>query len=332
MKITDVIGYVGRIKPNAFSDDDVTRWVSEVDGLVTTEVFQLDPMEFRPYVLSDSYTAEGMCFPNSDLIRLKSPLPEDFTVGGLMKLTAGAGSMYAENSGSTKYRIEAVSADGLEIRLHADFQATGREEDTADWVLDFDGTGTQLLVRFPHDKIYAAYVIAQIDFANGEYNKYENSLRMFNSYWGEYCRWFSRTYRPADRDPSKTGAYLSAYAVALKHGFYGSEEDWLRSLHGADGSSGVWISEDLNDWPDEDRHLWLLRNDESGEEFTVPDGLMLYPNGQIGLADGSQPVGDPVAIQIGLPVVTAADNGDVLQVVNGAWAKAEIEDWTGGSF
>lgn len=318
MKLTELIAYVGRVKPHAFTDADVARWASEVEGLVCTEVFLLDPQEFAPYVLSAAYTAEGICFPEEDLVRLKSPLPEEFSVGGLMKLTAGAGSIYGLNSGSEKYRIEEISADGCEVRLRAEFPATGREEDAADWTLAFDGTGAELLVRPPHDKLYAAYVIAQIDFANGEYDKYENTLKMFNGYWGEYCRWYSRTFRPADRDIAATGAYLSGYAVALKHGFYGTEEDWLRSLHGADGSSGVWISDDLADWPEPNRHLWILRDEEEGEEVEVPDGLRCQ-NGTLQLTDGQTGVGEPVTLPPALPEVTAADNGKILTVVNGEW-------------
>ena len=48
--------------------------------------------------------------------------------------------------------------------------------------------------------------------------------------------------------------------------------------------------------------------------------------------DGSVPVGTAIPIQVGLPAVSAADNGAVLRVVNGVWAKATIPEWTGGSF
>lgn len=57
---------------------------------------------------------------------------------------------------------------------------------------------TILLVDPPHDKLYAPYLEAKIDYANGEYNKYQNSMQMFNSFWGEFMRWFARVYRPAD--------------------------------------------------------------------------------------------------------------------------------------
>ena len=53
-------------------------------------------------------------------------------------------------------------------------------------------------VRIPPVKLYAPYLEAKIDYANGEYNKYQNSMQMFNSFWGEFMRWFARVYRPAD--------------------------------------------------------------------------------------------------------------------------------------
>lgn len=33
-----------------------------------------------------------------------------------------------------------------------------------------------------------------------------------------------------------------------------------------------------------------------------------------------------------LPTVTSDDNGDFLMVVSGAWAKASLSEWTGGSY
>lgn len=56
----------------------------------------------------------------------------------------------------------------------------------------------ELLVKPPHDKLYPAYLEARIDYANGEYNKYQNTMQMFNEFFGEFMRWFALTYRPAD--------------------------------------------------------------------------------------------------------------------------------------
>ncbi|MFR3291357.1 MAG: hypothetical protein ACLTSG_14585 [Lachnospiraceae bacterium] len=35
---------------------------------------------------------------------------------------------------------------------------------------------TTMLVRPPHDKLHPAYLEARIDFANGEYEKYQNTF------------------------------------------------------------------------------------------------------------------------------------------------------------
>jgi len=63
------------------------------------------------------------------------------------------------------------------------------------WPEDKDGA---MLVEPPHDKLYWAYLTAMIDFANGEYNKYQNTMQMFNASFGEFMRWYALNYRPAD--------------------------------------------------------------------------------------------------------------------------------------
>lgn len=92
-----------------------------------------------------------------------------------------------------------------------------------------------LLVRPPHDKLYIAYLNAMIDFANGEYERYQNSMAMFNSHYNEFVRWFASVYRPADHGRGRAVYYLTAYGIAVKHGYTGTEEEWLLSLKGEKG-------------------------------------------------------------------------------------------------
>jgi len=61
-----------------------------------------------------------------------------------------------------------------------------------------DNASDELAVMPPHDKIYPLYLQAKIHFANGEYDRYANAMAMFNAAWGEFVRWFARTYSPAD--------------------------------------------------------------------------------------------------------------------------------------
>ena len=106
---------------------------------------------------------------------------------------------------------------------------------TYEWPTD---ENTELLVKPPHDKLYLAYLIAMIDFTNGEYNKYANTVAMFNTHLSEYAAWFQRTYRPADNGGGFPGYYISAYGIAVNHGFVGTEAEWIASLKGDDGEPG----------------------------------------------------------------------------------------------
>ena len=57
--------------------------------------------------------------------------------------------------------------------------------------------GAELLVAPPHDDIYTLWLQAKIDEANGEYNKYVNSMQIYNEHFGNFVRWFASLYEPA---------------------------------------------------------------------------------------------------------------------------------------
>lgn len=63
--------------------------------------------------------------------------------------------------------------------------------------LDSNGD-RETLVSFPHDGLYVTYLTAKIDELNGEYNKYANTMQMFNGQLNSFKRWFAQTYEPAN--------------------------------------------------------------------------------------------------------------------------------------
>lgn len=147
MTISKVIGLVDQIKPNDFSDEVKIIWLSECEGMVQTEVWQIAKEDVVTY---DGQTA-------ADTVLLADP---------------------------------------------------------------------------PHDKIYQAYLMAMIDFANGEYKKYQNTMQIFNTWLREYMRWYAQRYRPASENTEPwRGYYFTAYGIAVKHGFTGTEEEWLAWLY-----------------------------------------------------------------------------------------------------
>lgn len=117
----------------------------------------------------------------------------------------------------------------------------------------------ELTAPMPYDKLYMQYLMAQIDYANGEYSKYQNTMQMFNACYTEYVHYVAEVLAPADGRAELLQYYLSAYAIAKKHGYTGTEEQWLQSLHGADGRGTKmqyqgkviqWATDGTEDWHD----------------------------------------------------------------------------------
>lgn len=110
----------------------------------------------------------------------------------------------------------------------------------------------ELLVPFPWDELYVHYLEAMVYYSNGEFDRYRNSYEMFNKKELDYRQWYARNQLPITLEAlkrrdctvvtegrgSKPFWYLSAYALAVKHGYTGTEEEWLAELVGPQGPKG----------------------------------------------------------------------------------------------
>ena len=65
---------------------------------------------------------------------------------------------------------------------------------TADTPLD-----TVLLVPAPWDEVYLRWLEAQIDYHNGEYDKYNNAIIMFNTAFEAYAAYYTQNHMPVKR-------------------------------------------------------------------------------------------------------------------------------------
>lgn len=55
---------------------------------------------------------------------------------------------------------------------------------------------TVLLVPAPYDDVYVKWLEAQIDYANGETDRWENSMVMYNTAFSAFQRFYNRTHMP----------------------------------------------------------------------------------------------------------------------------------------
>ena len=120
------------------------------------------------------------------------------------------------------------------------------------------------------DKIYLTYLQAMIDFSNKEYQAFNNDIALYNTYMDTYAKWYVRTH--GEGNELISGMYISAYGIAVKHGFVGSEEEWLASLKGDKGDTGHGLEikgyvETYEELPD---------NAKVGDIYQVGIGGLLY--------------------------------------------------------
>ena len=61
---------------------------------------------------------------------------------------------------------------------------------------DNTNLATELLVPAPYDDVYTRWLEAQIDYANGEYARYNNGVQAYNDAYSAYFKYYNRTHMP----------------------------------------------------------------------------------------------------------------------------------------
>lgn len=68
--------------------------------------------------------------------------------------------------------------------------------------IKFEGYGdktdlnTTLLVSAPYDDVYIRWLEARIDYANGEFGKYNNSAAAFNTAYTKFAKYYAQKHMP----------------------------------------------------------------------------------------------------------------------------------------
>ena len=75
----------------------------------------------------------------------------------------------------------------------------GAENVTFDGYNEMTPITTPLLVPHPYDEVYIRWLEAQIDYANGEYGKYNNSITMYNVALSAFQRFYHREHLPKSK-------------------------------------------------------------------------------------------------------------------------------------
>ena len=194
MTIEELIGQVNQLRHHTFTQEQLVMWLNECEGHIQTDVLLLPLQEVMAYKWTDTWSGAGISFPEDDKMQL--PEAPGWVAGGTVVIKDL--TTYSANNSTSARQILDVSRDGLTFTFaEGTFSATGTEGDAGTATLTYDGKTVELIALPPHDKLYRPYLLAQIAFAQEEWDGYENQMAMYNSYLSEYKRWFARTYHPA---------------------------------------------------------------------------------------------------------------------------------------
>ena len=75
----------------------------------------------------------------------------------------------------------------------------GGETVKFDGYTEMTDVDTVLLVPAPFDEVYLRWMEAQIDYHNGEYDKYNNAIIMYNTAFEAYANFYNRLHMPKGR-------------------------------------------------------------------------------------------------------------------------------------
>lgn len=110
-----------------------------------------------------------------------------------------------------------------------------------------EDSNAELIAPPPFDKLYEDYLIWRIALAQEEAERANNAQIIFQESYLAYVRFVCETVDPGNGQAEEQRYYLSAYQIAVKNGFDGTEEEWLESLKGSRGGGSY------ADWSEEDK-------------------------------------------------------------------------------
>lgn len=84
-----------------------------------------------------------------------------------------------------------VWVNELEADIRRDIWLNAVPVAPLDWAMDQQ---TPLILDGSWSGMYHAWLGAKIDFHNGEYDKYQNGMEMFNAHWRNYAAWYGNEH------------------------------------------------------------------------------------------------------------------------------------------
>lgn len=175
MKIIEAINRLDALKSNTYTQPEKIDWLSRLDSMVKKQII-------------DTHKCDDKEKANAEYIQANIAAHEEAVVE-YMKVHEVSREEAEKN---VEFReIKYKEANEHIKATRNDIFFTGYNEDT--------DLQTELLVPAPYDEVYLRWMEAQIDYHNGEYDKYNNAIIMFNTAFEAYAAYYNQHHMPVSR-------------------------------------------------------------------------------------------------------------------------------------
>ena len=172
MKIIEAINQIDSLKHNTYSHDNKVSWLSRLDSMVKKHIIDTHEGADKGEEITKYIQAHKKAYEES--------VTEYMKVHEVSREEAESNVEYKEITyKEAKEHIEATRND---------ISFTGYDSLT--------DSQTELLVPEPYDEMYLRWMEAQIYYYNGEYDKYNNAIDLFNTAFEGYKNYYNRTHKP----------------------------------------------------------------------------------------------------------------------------------------
>ena len=103
---------------------------------------------------------------------------------------------FKTNTYSQEDKIQWLSKLDMTVKLEIIDTPEGGDDIEFSGYTSATPVDTVMLIPAPHVDVYLRWLEAQIDYANGEFGKFNNSITMFNAAYAAFANYYNRTHMP----------------------------------------------------------------------------------------------------------------------------------------
>lgn len=171
MTINEAIGTVDLLRPNSYTEDEKKAWLRRLEKRIEKEIIETheDGFLYGDINLDGKVDMEDVELGRLITGKLITPTEEQTKRGDV----DGCG------------KITLIDVNIIHKYIEGVFDVFPVQEESG-----------KLCVPSPYDELYLFWLEAQIDYQNGEIQKYNNSITAFNHAYSAFERYYNRTHMP----------------------------------------------------------------------------------------------------------------------------------------